>query len=81
MSELDFDFEVPLAPFSDALMDSPLWVLWVRDEKDKRILELLTAGYTQSEIADTVGMSNNGGISKRLTKIRNEFIRKTGIKI
>ena len=51
------------------------------DEKDKRILELLTAGYTQSEIADTVGMSNNGGISKRLTKIRNEFIRKTGIKI
>ena len=37
MSELDFDFDVPLAPFSDALMDSPLWVLWVRDEKDKRI--------------------------------------------
>ena len=51
------------------------------DEKDRKILELLTAGYTQSEIADTVGMSNNGGISKRLTKIRNEFIRKTGVKI
>ena len=51
------------------------------DEKDRRLLELLTAGYTQSKIADTVGMSNNGGISKRLTKIRNDLIRKTGIKI
>lgn len=51
------------------------------DEKDRIILKMLMDGYTQNEAAKAVGMANNGGVSKRLARIRGDFIRKTGVKI
>ena len=51
------------------------------DEKDKTILRMMMDGYTQSEIASEIGMANNSGVSKRLSKLREDFVRKTGVKI
>lgn len=51
------------------------------DEKDRVILQMTMDGYTQEEVARAVGMANNSGISKRIAKIREAFIKKTGIKI
>lgn len=42
------------------------------DNQEKRILELLAAGRTQSEIAKELGVSQ-GTISKKLAKIRNAY--------
>lgn len=51
------------------------------DKKDKTILEMMMDGYTQAEIAKALGMANNSGVSKRISKLRSDFIRKTGINI
>ena len=51
------------------------------DEKDRKILKLLMGGYTQEEVAEVIGMANNSGVSKRLSKMRKEFTNKTGIEI
>ena len=51
------------------------------EEKDKTILRMMMDGYTQSEIASEIGMTNNSGVSKRLSKLREDFARKTGVKI
>ena len=51
------------------------------DKKDKTILKMMMDGYTQAEIAKALGMANNSGVSKRIAKLRSEFIRKTGINI
>ena len=51
------------------------------DKKDRTILKMMTDGYTQAEIAKALGMANNSGVSKRIAKLRSEFIRKTGINI
>ena len=51
------------------------------DKKDRTILKMMADGYTQAEIAKTLGMANNSGVSKRIAKLRSEFIRKTGINI
>ena len=51
------------------------------DEKDRRILRMTMDGYTQDEIARTVGFANNSAVSKRIAKLRNDFVRKTGVKI
>lgn len=51
------------------------------DEKDKIIIKMIEAGYTQNEIADHLGMTNNSGVSKRIAKLQKDFERKTGIKI
>ena len=40
-----------------------------RDEKDRRIIELLEYGYTQVEIAAMLGYANHSGVSKRIAKI------------
>ena len=51
------------------------------DEKDRKILRMTMDGYTQDEIARAVGFANNSAISKRIAKLRNDFVRKTGVKI
>lgn len=51
------------------------------DEKDRTIIKMLDYGYTQNEIADHLHMTNNSGVSKRLSKLRKDFSRKTGIPI
>ena len=51
------------------------------DEKDKIIIKMIEAGYTQNEIATHLGMANNSGVSKRIAKLQKDFERKTGIKI
>ena len=51
------------------------------DQKDRIILKMTMAGYTQTETAKAVGMANNGGVSKRIAKLRDDFIKKTGIEI
>ena len=51
------------------------------DEKDKIIIKMIEAGYTQKEIAAHLGMANNSGVSKRIAKLQKNFERKTGIKI
>ena len=51
------------------------------DDKDKIILKLLLEGYTQKEAAEAVGMANNSGVSKRISKLRKRFTEYTGIKI
>lgn len=50
-------------------------------EKDRTILEMLVEGYTQSEIAKAIGMANNSGVSKRIAKLREEYIKKTGLQL
>ena len=49
------------------------------DEKDKIIIKMSDAGYTQNEIAEHLGMANNSGVSKRISKLQKDFERKTGI--
>ena len=39
------------------------------------------SGFTQKEAAIEVGIANKGGVSKRLSKIRKDISKKTGIKI
>ena len=51
------------------------------DEKDKIIIKMTEAGYTQNEIADHLGITNNSGVSKRIAKLQKDFERKTGVKI
>ena len=51
------------------------------DPKDRIIIKMLMAGFTQKEAAIEVGIANNGGVSKRLSKIRKDITKKTGIKI
>ncbi len=51
------------------------------DEKDKTIIKMSDAGYTQEEIAEHLGMANNSGISKRINNLKKDFERKTGIDI
>ena len=51
------------------------------DQKDRIILKMTMDGYTQTETAKAVGMANNGGVSKRIAKLRDDFIRKTGVEI
>lgn len=41
-----------------------------RDEIDNRILELAAAGYTEREIAATIGSISNVAVHKRLAKMR-----------
>lgn len=50
-------------------------------ETDRKIFKMTIEGYSQSEIAEAVGMANNSGVSKRLAKLKKDFIKKTGIKI
>jgi len=38
-------------------------------EKDRKILNMRMEGYTQKEIAQTLGYSNHSGVQKRITKI------------
>ena len=51
------------------------------DQKDRIILKMTMDGYTQTETAKAVVMANNGGVSKRIAKLRDDFIRKTGVEI
>ena len=37
-------------------------------------------GYTQKEAAETVGIVNNSGVSKRPIKLRRDFEKDTGVK-
>lgn len=39
------------------------------------------SGFTQKEAAKVVSIANNSGVSKRLSKIRKDITKKTGIKI
>ena len=48
---------------------------------DRIIIKMLMAGFTQKEAAIEVGIANNSGVSKRLSKIRKDITKKTGIKI
>lgn len=49
-----------------------------RDETDNRILELAAAGYTEREIAATIGSISNIGVHKRLTKMRTALRESIG---
>ena len=51
------------------------------DPNDRIIIKMLMAGFTQKEAAIEVGIANNSGVSKRLSKIRKDFTEKTGIKL
>lgn len=51
------------------------------DPNDRIIIKMLMAGFTQKEAAIEVGIANNSGVSKRLSKIRKDITKKTGIKI
>ena len=50
-------------------------------ETDRKIFKMTIKGYSQVEIAEAVGMANNSGVSKRLAKLKKDFIKKTGLKI
>lgn len=43
------------------------------DEKDIKIYNMLRAGYTQKEIAEKLGFSNNGAVSKRMATMKKRF--------
>ncbi len=51
------------------------------DDKNRKIMKMLMEGFTQKQAAIEVSIANNGGVSKRLSKIRKYFTKKTGIKI
>ena len=51
------------------------------DPNDRIIIKMLMAGFTQKQAAIEVGIANNGGVSKRISKIRKDITKKTGIKI
>ena len=51
------------------------------NDTDRKIMKMLMAGFTQKQAAIEVGIANNGGVSKRLSKIRKDITKKTGIKI
>ena len=50
-------------------------------KRDKTIIKMGDAGYTQDEIAKYLGMANNSGIYKRINNLRKNYERKTGINI
>ena len=49
------------------------------DPNDRIIIKMLMVGFTQKEAAIEVGIANNSGVSKRLSKIRKDIAKKTGI--
>ena len=51
------------------------------NDTDRKIMKMLIAGFTQKQAAIEVGIANNGGVSKRISKIRKDITKKTGIKI
>jgi hypothetical protein len=44
------------------------------DEKNRQLVKLLLAGYTQAEIAQRLGFANHSGVCKRIKKIGEQFI-------
>ena len=71
-----------LNPEEIALSNIALEEYWkTLDPNDRIIIKMLMAGFTQKEAAIEVGIANNGGVSKRLSKIRKDITKKTGIKI
>ena len=69
-------------PEEIALSNIALEEYWkTLDPKDRIIIKMLMAGFTQKQAAVEVGIANNGGVSKRLSKIRKDITKKTGIKI
>ena len=51
------------------------------EEKDRIILKMIMYGYTQTEAAKAVSMASNSGVSKRIAKLREVFLQKTGLKV
>ena len=49
------------------------------DDTEKKIHRLTEYGYTQKEVAEKLGYSNNSAVSKRLKKMRVKFRDATGI--
>jgi len=44
------------------------------DEKNRQIIKLLFAGYTQAEIAQRLGFANHSGVCKRIKKIGAQLV-------
>jgi hypothetical protein len=44
------------------------------DEKNRKIVRLLLAGYTQVEIGERLGFANHSGVCKRIKKIGEQYI-------
>lgn len=71
-----------LSPEEIALSNIAVEEYWkTLDKTDRKIIKMLMAGYTQKEAAEAVGIANNGGVSKRISKLRKDISKKTGIKI
>ena len=71
-----------LSPEEIALSNIAVEEYWkTLDDTDRKIIKMLMAGYTQKEVAEAVGIANNGGVSKRISKLRKDISKKTGIKI
>ena len=69
-------------PEDEAIANIAVEEFWkTLDPKNRTIIKMLMAGYKQKQAAEAVGIANNGGVSKRLSKIRKDFTKKTGIKI